>query len=92
MQFLLLGQTWPGKGGHSRREDAEQLLPVGDVRYCGLSTVEEEQEDVAGVSAAPVDLLGRLLGEGAHDPLHPATRQRNRHDAGVTESNCAEFI
>lgn len=60
--------------GYSHRENAQQLLPVGDVGHHRLCAVEEEQEDVAGVSPVTVDLLGRLLGQAAHHTLHSAGR------------------
>lgn len=61
-------------GGNSRRKNAQQLLPVGDVRHHGLCAVEEEQEDVAGVSPVTVNLLCCLLGQAAHHALHSARR------------------
>ncbi len=58
----------------SHRENAQQLLSVGDVGYCRLRTVEEAQEDVASVGSVAVNLLCRLLGQAAHHTLHPAYR------------------
>lgn len=64
------------RGCDLRWKDAEQLHPVGDVRYYRLCAVEEVQEDLASVSPAPVDLLGRLLCKTAHDPPHPTTQHK----------------
>lgn len=41
----------------SQRKDVQQLLSVGDVRYCRLGAVEQTQEDAAGVSSGAVNLL-----------------------------------
>lgn len=64
------------RGCDPRWKDAKQLLPVGNVRYYRFCAVEEVQEDLAGVSPAPVDLLGRLLCKTAHDPPHPTTQHK----------------
>ena len=63
-----------GEQGDSHGENAQQLLPVGDVRHCRLSAVEQTQEDVATMRSVAVDLLCRLLGQAAHHTLHPAHR------------------
>ena len=64
----------------SRREDVQQLLSVGDVRYCRLGAVEQTQEDAASVSSGAVDLLRCLLGQAAHRTLHPANRGGARNE------------
>lgn len=59
---------------NSHRENAEQLLSVGDVRYCRLCAVQEVQEDVASMGSVSVNLLCRLLSQAAHCPTHTAHR------------------
>lgn len=57
--------------GDSHRKNVQQLLPVGDVRYCRLCAVKETQEDVACVSSVVVNFLSCLLSHAAHHALHP---------------------
>lgn len=58
--------------GDSHRKNVQQLLPVGDVRYCRLCAVKETQEDVSCVSSVVVNFLSCLLSHAAHHALHPA--------------------
>lgn len=61
---------------NSRREDAQELLPVGDVRYCRLCAVEQPQKHTASVGSVAVDLLSSLLGQTTHHLLTTAERNK----------------
>lgn len=56
-------------------EELLQVAPVGHVGdggAGGAGGVQQRQEHVGGVRAVPVDLLTRLLGQAAHEPLAAA--------------------
>lgn len=53
------------------RENAQQLLPMGNVKYYRLCAVKEVKEDGASVRSVAINLLCRLLGQAAHRTLHP---------------------
>lgn len=65
---------------HSRREDAQQLLPVGNVWYCGLRAMEQPQENGAGMGSVAVDLLCCLLGQATHHALNTTENVKNIYE------------
>lgn len=88
LELVILLDELQGEGrGDSHRENAQQLLSVGDVRYCRLGAVEEAQEDAASVCSVAVNLLCCLLRQAAHHTLYPAYRT-----VGNKEDECDLFI
>lgn len=70
-QLLKLLKLLVNCGSDSHRENAQQLLSVGNVRYYRLCAVKEVKEDGASVGSVAINLLCRLLGQAAHHTFHP---------------------